>query len=126
MVGVKIDLEGSKVTHPYPKLFNEFDVLIMQNNRLCTIECKFSDGLKGLDVVYKYDGIIDYFGNASKALIANISSRIKEPYMGMNSSSNFSHSTLRRARMSGIAVYHESKVDVIKFQNTVRNFFNIK
>jgi len=126
MLGVKIDLEASKNTHPYPKLFNEFDLLIMNDNRLYTVECKFSDGLDGLDVVYKYDSIIDYFGSASKAIIVNISKSSKVPYMGMNSSKNFSHSTLRRARRSNIAIYHETKVDVVKFQNLVKAFFHIK
>jgi len=90
------------------------------------VECKFSQHLEGLEFVYKYDAIIDYFGKASKAIIANISSKHKETYMNTKASSNFRHSTLRRARLAGVAVYHETHVNVTKFQNLVRNFFHIQ
>jgi len=125
MVSVQVDFEGRDKGDTLPKVFNEFDVLMIHNNRICAIECKLSNGLKGLDVVYKYDAIIDYFGAASKAIIANVSSRDKEPYLDMNASYNFSHSTLRRAKMSSISIYHEKYIDVDKFQNLVKDFFNI-
>jgi hypothetical protein len=125
-LGVKIDFDDI-VREPEAKkrVINEFDILMMHNNRIYTVECKLSQQLEGLEFVYKYDAIIDYFGKASKAIIANVSSTHKEPYMSSKSSSNFRHSTLRRARMAGIAVYHESQVNSIKFQNLVRNFFHI-
>ncbi len=107
------------------RIYNEFDILLMQNNRLFTIECKNKKNMEGLEFIYKYDALIDYFGKASKAIIANISNHHKESYIGMKQSKNFGYSTLRRARLSGISVYHESQVNVIKFQNLVRNFFKI-
>ncbi len=125
-LGVKIDFDDiSKEPEAHKRVINEFDILIMHNNRIYTVECKLSQHLEGLEFVYKYDAIIDYFGKASKAIIANISSKSKENYIDTKSSDNFRHSTLRRARMSGIAVYHESQVNVIKFQNLIRNFFHI-
>ena len=123
-LGVKIDFDdSSKEPEVHKRVLNEFDILIMKNNRLYAVECKLSNELEGLEFVYKYDAIIDYFGNTSKAIIANISSKFKEDYMGTKASGNFKHSTLRRARMAGVAVYHESQVNAIKFQNLVRNFF---
>jgi len=125
-LGVKIDFDDmSKEPEAHKRVLNEFDILIMNNNRLYTIECKFSKDLEGLEFVYKYDALIDYFGKASKAIIANISSKSKENYIGTKASDNFRHSTLRRARMAGVAVYHESQVNVIKFQNLIQNFFKI-
>ena len=126
LMGVIIDFddEKSEPMNQY-RVTNEFDILMMHNNRIYTVECKFSQQLDGLEFVYKYDAIIDYFGKASKAIIANISSKRKEPYLDTKSSSNFRHSTLRRARLAGVAVYHESQMNVIKFQNLVRNFFHI-
>jgi hypothetical protein len=127
MMGVKIDFEDEKSEpHAQYRVMNEFDILMMHNNRIYTVECKFSKHLEGLEIIYKYDAIIDYFGKASKAIIANISSKPKESYMGSKVSGNFKHSTLRRARLAGVSVYHESQVNVIKFQNLVQNFFHIK
>jgi hypothetical protein len=98
----------------------------MHNNCIYTVECKFSKHLEGLEIIYKYDAIIDYFGKTSKAIIVNISSKPKESYLGSKVSGNFRHSTLRRARLAGVSVYHESQINIIKFQNLVQNFFHIK
>ena len=126
LMGVVIDFDDEK-NEPMSqyRVTNEFDILMMHNNRIYTVECKFSKYLEGLEFVYKYDAIIDYFGKASKAIIVNISSKPKEPYLDTKSSGNFRQSTLRRARLAGIAVYHESQMNVVKFQNLVRNFFHI-
>lgn len=125
-MGMIIGYEGtSDEKVPIRRVSNEFDVLLMQNNRLHVIECKNRKNFNGLDAIYKYDSIINEFGIASKAIVVNISNNPKEEYIGMNQSKNFAYSTLRRARRSGISVYHESQVNVIKFQNLVRNFFHI-
>jgi hypothetical protein len=97
----------------------------MHQNRIYTIECKYATHLEGLELIYKYDAIIDYFGEASKAILLNISNKPKERYLGMKSSSNFRHSALRRARRSNIEVYHESQVDVAEFQSLVKSFFHL-
>jgi len=125
-MGVKIDFDDkTKEPLAQQRIYNEFDILLIHNNRVFTVECKFSTHLDGLEIVYKYDAIIDYFGKSSKAIIANISSKEKENYLGMKSSSSFHHSTLRRARLSGIHIYHESQVNVAKFQSLVQSFFHI-
>ena len=127
LMGVEIDFDDRKIEpDDSNRVMNEFDILMMHNNRIYTVECKFSKHLEGLEMIYKYDAIIDYFGKASKAIIANISSKPKESYMGSKASSNFQRSTLRRARLAGVSVYHESQIDVIKFQNQVQSFFHIK
>ncbi len=126
LMGVKIDFDDKNIEpKDQYRVMNEFDILLIHNNRIFTVECKFSQNLEGLEMIYKYDAIIDYFGKSSKAIIANISSKSKESYMGTKVSSNFQHSTLRRARLAGVSVYHESEVNVVKFQNLVRNFFHI-
>lgn len=126
-LGVKVDFDdASKEPFPNRRIVNEFDILMTYKNRLYTIECKYKNNLDGLEMIYKYETIINYFGMAAKAMVLNISKGEQEPYLGTQTSANFSHSALRRARMSGIGVYHESKVDVIKLQNYIRNFFHIK
>ena len=125
-LGVKIDFdEPDREPLSQRRVLNEFDILMTHNNRIYTVECKLSEKLDGLEFVYKYDAIIDYFGKTAKAIILNISSKPKKPYMGTKTSSNFRHSTLRRARLAGVAVYHESVINPVRFQNLVRNFFGI-
>ena len=126
-LSAEIDFDDeNKEASNYKRVINEFDILMIHNNRIYTVECKFKNNLSGVDIVYKYDAIIDYFGHTSKAIIANISNKYKNDYIGMKQSDNFTHSSLRRARMSGISVYHESQVDVVKFQNLVQNFFHLR
>jgi hypothetical protein len=126
MMGVKIDFDDSK-NEPMiqNRVVNEFDILMMKNNRIYTIEAKCSNNLDGLEFVYKYDAIIDYFGKTSKAIIVNISSKEKISYLGTKSSSNFRQSTLRRARMAGVAVYHETQINPSKLQKMIGDFFNL-
>ena len=125
-LGVKIDFDDptDESTAQY-RVYNEFDILLMHANRIYTIECKFSTHLDGLKLVYKYDAIIDYFGRAARAILLNISSKPKEPYLGMHRSANFPHSTLRRARRSNIHIHHVSRFDPEKFQTVARSFFHI-
>ena len=125
-LGVQIDFDCKRQEpNTNYRIHNEFDILLMKDNRISTVECKYSSHLDGLELVYKYDAIIDYFGSSTKAIILNISSKPKQPYLGMKRSQNFSYSTLRRARHSSIYVYHESVLDVKKFQQRVKEHFNL-
>lgn len=125
-MGVQIDFD-SKTQEPNSnnRVYNEFDILLMKENKIYTIECKYSNYLDGLELVYKYDAIIDYFGGSTKAMILNISSKRKKEYLGMKSSKNFSNSTIRRAKHSNIYIYHESVLNPKKFQQKVKEYFNL-
>jgi len=125
-MGVRIDFDDS-AQEPLSqrRITNEFDILLMHHNRLYTIECKYSTHLDGLELIYKYDAIIDYFGSHTKAIILNLSSKPKEPYMQSKTSSNFHHSALRRARRANLAIYHETQIHPEKFQALVKSFFEL-
>ncbi len=123
-MGVKIDVDlYQNETQKQNRITNELDIVLMKNNTLFTIECKFSNNLDGLAFVYKYDAIMDYFGENVKGIILNISPKDKKPYLGMKESKNFRPSTLRRAKLSNLHVYHEKKVNPIAFTNFVKDFF---
>ncbi len=127
MLGVQIDFDDPQ-SEPIPgyRVLNEFDLLIAHRNRLFVIEAKYSDNLNGAEVVYKYDAILDHLGSATKAIIANVSSkRPKEPYLDTYASKNFTRSALRRARMAGMAIYHDDHLDPARFQKLVSSFFHI-
>jgi hypothetical protein len=127
MLGVQVDFDDpTNEPEPTRRVLNEFDILIAHRNRLFVIEAKYSDNLNGLEVVYKYDAILDHLGGATKAIIVNVSSKKpKYPYLDTYVSKNFSHSALRRARMAGMAVYHDDHLDPARFRHLVRSFFHI-
>jgi len=124
-MGVKIDFDQIKDRSEVPEhINNEFDILMIKNNRIFTIECKLSNHLEGLELVYKYDTIMDYFGADTKAILLNISSKEKKPYLNSNRSESFNRSSIRRAFSSNMRVYHESSLEPIKFTNLITNFFS--
>jgi hypothetical protein len=104
-VGIKIDFDKDRCHDEQKKIYNEFDVLILDKNRIYTIECKYKKYLQGRELIYKHD-----------AIMVNIS----------NKSENFSHSTIRRADVANIAIYHQPQVDARKFQELVREFFKLE
>lgn len=123
-LGVKIDFDQiQKPDNPSHRIKNEFDILMIKENRIFTIECKLSNNLEGLSLIYKYDTIMDYFGKDAKAILLNISNKEKSPYLNTKRSSIFNEASLRRAIMSKMHVYHESRLDPIKFTNLVKSFF---
>jgi len=124
-MGVQTDFDDESELDAHRRIVNEFDILIMHHNRLYTIECKYSTHLDGLELVYKYDAIIDYLGSHTKAILLNLSSKPKESYMQTKTSSNFHHSALRRAHRAHIAIYHETQIHKQKFQSLVRSFFEL-
>lgn len=123
-LGVKVDFDQiSGESELHHRITNEFDILMIKDNRIFTVECKLSNNLEGLALVYKYDTIMDYFGKDAKAILLNISTKEKSPYLNTKRSSIFNEASLRRAIMSKMHVYHESQLDPIKFTNLVKNFF---
>lgn len=121
-LGVMIDFD-SECNQSDKKIYNEFDILMIKNNQLSTIECKYKQHLEGLELIYKYDSILDYFGDGIKAMIVNISSTPKEPFKESKSSKNFTFSALKRASIANIKVYHESRVNKKKLQKMIREYF---
>jgi len=123
-VGVKVDVDlYQKESDQGRRIINELDIVMTKNNTLYTIECKFSKNLDGLSYIYKYDAIMDYFGENVKGIILNVSPKLKSPYLDMKESSNFRPSALRRAKLSNLHIYHEDVVNPIRFTNFVTNFF---
>ena len=123
-LGVKIDFDQiNDRSEQAEHIMNEFDILMMKNNRIFTIECKLSNNLEGLELVYKYDTIMDYFGAETKAILLNISNKKKKPYLNSKRSIIFNRSSLRRALTANMHVYHENHLDSIKFTNIVKTFF---
>mgnify|MGYP004001574037 CR=1 FL=1 len=121
MLGVKmIFLEKHDIN-----VENEFDILMMKDNHIYTIECKQKRILEGLSFIYKYDALISYFGEDAKAIIVNPSPVDKELYLDRKSSKNFNASNILRALSNNIDIYHEDTIEPIKLQSQVKQFFSL-
>ncbi|MDD3769926.1 MAG: DUF1887 family CARF protein [Sulfuricurvum sp.] len=123
-MSVKIEFDQQKNIQDTHRVKNEFDILMTHNNRIYTVECKLMKKLDGLELVYKYDGLIDTFGAGSKAILLNAAPN-PSSYTGKPVPKNFNTSTIRRARMNDIEVYYDTRVEPIRFTNLVRNFFRL-
>lgn len=66
---IRIGVKTSDIYSATSSLHNEFDILVMKNNRLHMIECKFRDDLKKVDLIYKADSIRQTLDDESKVII---------------------------------------------------------
>ncbi len=106
-------------------LRNEFDILMIKDNHLHTIECKLRNKVQGEDIVYKTDSIVDYLDDDGKAMILVIGGEnIRKTKWG-NVKKQFSNGTLKRAENANIKV-HQSKVfNKAKFLADVKKHFSL-
>jgi len=107
-------------------IFNEFDVLMIKNNHIYTIECKLGNNLKGDNVVYKSDSLLELFGDDAKNLIINITTKdVKEINECMDVSEIFSIGTNLRANQNNISIYHKSNFKNKSFYKRIKKFMNL-
>lgn len=103
-VGAKIEFDNEQVNRRNIEISNEFDILVIQNNKIGFIECKIGDSHDPIGTVYKSDSIMEYFGENSASLIVNME-RDKTPHL-KNSKRNFGESVLLRAKTKKVDVYN--------------------
>lgn len=92
---------------------NEIDILIMKDNHLHTIECKFTDNFKTSEYLYKTDSIINYIDDDSKGMILSVGNK------------NIGHQDLARAKNDNINFYAVKEFDKIDFLSKVKSWFNV-
>lgn len=92
---------------------NEIDILIMIDNHLHTIECKFTDNFKTSEYLYKTDSIIDYIDDDGKGMILTVGNK------------NIGHQDLARARNNNIYFYAVEKFNEKDFIHKIKSWFNV-
>lgn len=90
---------------------NEIDILIMKENHLHTIECKFTDNFKTSEYLYKTDSIIDYIDDDGKGMILTIGTK------------NIGYQDLARAKNDNINFYAVKNFYEEKFLEEFRKWF---
>lgn len=104
-------------------LFNEFDILMIKDNHLHTIECKLRTSISGENVVYKIDSIIDKLDDDGKAMVLAIGGANQRVSKNGNVKKQFTHGTLTRARESDIKIHQSKFFDKEKFLEDVKEHF---
>ena len=118
MTGVKVKFATD--------FMNELDLLMIKDNHLHTIECKFVNSLNGEHYVYKTSSIIDYLDDDGKAMILSIGADNVRLTKLKNKKVQFTKGTLARARSENIKV-HQSKIfDEKKFLNDIKQWFEVE
>ncbi|MBU1994368.1 DUF1887 family protein [bacterium] len=103
MTGVKIQFDKDVI--------NEIDILIMKENHLHTIECKFSDNFKTTEYLYKVDSIIDYIDDDGKGMILTVGNK------------NIGDHVLARATNDNINFYAVKKFHEKQFLAEIKRWF---
>lgn len=92
---------------------NEIDVLIIKNNHVHALECKFTDNFKTTEYIYKMDSIIDYLDHDGKGMILTVSDKY------------ISHQDSARAMNSNIKIYSVKYFNKNNFIENFKQWFNL-
>jgi len=123
-VGVKIKFDEMQVSKRDITVVNEFDILIINENKIGFIECKMGDSSDPLSTVYKSDSIMEYFGESASSLIVNIQ-RDATPHK-KNSKKNFSPSLILRAKTKKVNIFNSFELGKHKFRDKIIETFGVK
>lgn len=123
-VGVTIEFDKEQVERRQIEISNEFDILMIHNNKIGFIECKIGESFDAIGTVYKSDSIMEYFGENSNSLIVNIE-RDKTPHL-KNSKRNFGESVLLRAKTKKVSVYNAFDFSKPAFRAKVSQAFGLQ
>jgi hypothetical protein len=106
---------------------NEFDILMIKNNHLYIIECKFRDRVDGENLIYKYDALLEQMDTDGKVMIINVASTESKEALkrGKRIHKNFEKGALTRAQLNNILIYYEPTLDVQKLISMARRFFDV-
>ncbi len=118
-IGVKVD-ESCTTTSG---MHNEFDILIMKENHLHMIECKFRKQLPMVDLVYKMDSVRTVLDDESKIIILTN----EEFYNKQTDAPNFHITPLhKRANAKKIYMRGSPRHNIARFIREVDQIFKLK
>jgi uncharacterized protein YihD (DUF1040 family) len=113
--GVKVEFEED--------VKNEFDVLMIKDNHLHTIECKLVSGLNGEHFVYKTELIMEYLDDDGKAMILSIGADNERTTKKGKKRRQFSLGDKARANYGDIHIHQSKAFNEKNFLDDVREWF---
>jgi len=123
-VGAKIRFDEQQVKRRQIEVTNEFDILIIKNNKIGFIECKIGDSLDPIHTIYKSDSVMEYFGASSSSLIVNIE-RNKTPHLKY-AKKNFGQSLIYRAQTKKVSIYNAFNFSKNSFRIKIKEAFDVE
>lgn len=115
MVGVKV--EFSKGVN------NELDILMIKDNHLHTIECKFVNNLNGEHYVYKSSLLMNYLDDEGKAMILSVDAKNTDVTTFGNKKRQFTKGDRARAHNGDIKIHQTGKFGKDVFIQDVKQWF---
>ena len=117
------DIEiGVSVKHYYDAtnfIPNEFDILIMRDNHLHMIECKFTKNVSLDGLVYKYMALQNLLDDDSKIIMVTGHEQFKPNLAGANTLEHLPH---KRAKISRMLLLGNPLEQIDNFVEEVKNF----
>lgn len=123
-VGVKIEFDKEQVAYRNIRVINEFDILIIKENKIGFIECKLGDSSDPLSTVYKSDSIMEYFGESASSMILNME-RNKQAHQ-KNPKGNFGESVIYRAKTKSVTIYNAFDFSKNSFRSKIKEAFGVE
>ncbi len=123
-VGVKIRFDQKQAEREKIEVINEFDILVIKNNKIGFIECKIGDPSDPLNTVYKSDSVMEYFGDTARSLILNIE-KDKTP-QEKESKKNFSDPLVYRAETKNVTIHNAFDLGKHIFHQKIEETFGVK
>jgi hypothetical protein len=102
---------------------NEFDILMIKENHLHTIECKFVNNLNGEHYVYKTERVKEYLDDDGRAMILSIGADNVTYSRNGRKKVQFSKGSKARARFGEVQVHQRKVFDKKVFLDDVREWF---
>ncbi|MGM0622797.1 MAG: Card1-like endonuclease domain-containing protein [Campylobacterota bacterium] len=108
MCGVTVEFDDGHV--------NEFDILIMKDNHLHTIECKFANNINADNTVYKLDSTKHYLDEESKGMLLVVS----------EDDIRFSNGVTSRAKSGDIRIHYSKDFNKKHFLVDIKEWFGLE
>jgi len=116
-IGLKVEFDDD--------VENEFDILMIKNNHLHTIECKFVNKLDGEHYVYKTYAIKDYLDDDGRAMILSIGANNKTISKSGRKSVQFNRGDKARAKYTQIKLHQSKEFNKDRFLQEIKEWFYI-
>ncbi|MBL0708444.1 MAG: DUF1887 family protein [Sulfurimonas sp.] len=119
------DIEiGMEISRKYKNSYikNEFDILIMKDNHLHMIECKFKNFIKLDELVYKYIALASTIDEDGKMAIVTKKPPLYNEEIDLHEAKGL---TYKRGKLSNIYFYGNVHKNKTKFQKEIKELFNI-
>lgn len=114
-VGTKVEFED--------EVENEFDILMIKDNHLHTIECKLVNGLNGEHFVYKTELIMDYLDDDGRAMILSVGGDNMRISRSGKKRFQFTKGDRARAEYGNIAIHQSKDFNEEDFLKDINEWF---